>query len=155
MLPDYTPPTKTISLPHKAGDLIVRGLSFDDVTGLLQMNLPDIVRAVEHYRASMDALFSRASMDDFLGTVIGVFPNLAAQIIATAAGDVSGAARVAKYPMGVQVRAMVAIAEMTLEDMGDLTDPSPALAALVRQTSRAIASRLSPSPGSIGPLVGE
>lgn len=151
MIPAYTPPTKTIKLPGKQGTFEVRGLSLEDITALLNQSLPAVTVAVEHYRDSTREVFSNRSMGDFIMTLATEFPGLAAQVISIAADDPTKEDTVRRYPAGVTSKALIAVAELTLEEMGDLTDPSPALASLVRQVSGAFAQRLTRSPGSTGP----
>jgi len=150
-VPAYTPPTKSISLPRTTETLTVRGLSLEDITSLLHAHLPDITLAVEQYRASLSDVYSTRSMDAFLASMMTGFPKLAAAVIATAADDPEAVDQIRRYPSGVQIKALVAIAELSLEDMGDLSDPSPALANLVRQVMSGPLRRETQSLGGSGP----
>lgn len=147
-------PTKSVERGRGKEPLVLRGLNLEDVTAIIHANLPAVTAAVDHYRNATDAVFSRRSIDDFVLTVASMFPALAADVIARAGDDPAGAERVRRMGVGLQVTALVAVAELTLEDMGDLSDPSPALAALVRRaTGAALAIPRTSSPGSTGPSV--
>lgn len=149
-VPSYTPPTKSITFKGIDEPLVVRGLSLEDVTALVNEHLPDITLAVEQYGAHLNSTYSTKSLDGFLGTMLSGFPALAAAVIAQAADDLAAIETVRRYPTGVQIAALVAVAELTLDDMGTLADPSPALATLVRNAMSSLGQRKTPSLGSSG-----
>lgn len=149
-VPSYTPPTKAITFVGAPEPLVVRGLSLEDVTSLINEHLPDITLAVEQYGSHLSSTYSTRSLDGFLGTMLTGFPALASAVIAQAADDPEAADAVRKYPTGIQIAALVAIAELTLDDMGTLADPSPALATIVRNAMSSIGQRKTLSPASSG-----
>lgn len=125
----------------KRGHIDVRGLSLEDLTGLLHAHLPSIIAAVDHYREAQSNVYAKQSLDTFLLTTATVFPALAAEIVSLATDGEYPADKVREAGAGLQIAALTAVAELTLEDMGDLSDPSPALGALMRQTLGAVVNR--------------
>ena len=151
-VPVYLAQTKAISIKGSADALVVRGLAFEDVTLLIQQHLPEITAAVEQYRGSLTEVYSQRSMEGFLASLLTGFPKLTAHLIAHAADEPDAHETVAAYPMGVQLLALTAIAELTMEDAAGLSDPSPALGSAIRAVLGAL-NTAAPSIGSTGPSV--
>lgn len=154
-VPIYQPPTKQITIRGSAEPLKVHGLSFEDVTALVNDHLPEIVDAFESYKGTMTDVYTQRSMDSFMGSLLKGFPMLTAHLIAHAADAPDDYEVIAKYPIGVQTVALAAIAELTLEDAGGLKDPSPALGQALKQVLGALSSRTTALPGSTGPSGGQ
>lgn len=151
VLPIYRPPTKALTIKGSADALVLRGLSLEDVTLLINEHLPEIVQAVEAYRDGLGEVYSTRSMDSFLAHLLTGFPSLVSHLIAHAADAPDEFVAVAAYPAGVQLGALAAIAELTLEDAGGLSDPSPALGQAITLVLGALSGRPnSRLPGSSG-----
>jgi hypothetical protein len=150
-LPVYSPPTRSIPVRGSEQPLIVRGLSFDDVFLLVQAHLPEITQAVEQYRDSLGDIHSQRNMHNFLSGVLTGFPTLVGHLIATAAGVPEEHATAQRYPAGVQLAALTAIVELTMEDASGIADPSLALGQVSSLVLGALAGRQTTSlPDSSG-----
>lgn len=107
-LSDIAVPTETISVGRHS--FSVRGLSFEDVTALIQRHQA----ALE----SMIGMYGKASDADLLQFLIRESPTLAAQIIALASDEPDQELAVRKLPMPAQVDALTAVAKLTFEETG-------------------------------------
>lgn len=96
---DYKPPEITIDT--SSGGITLRGISADDLTGLVQ-----------RHGAMLETWFEGA---DPMQT-ISKAPALVADMIACAAGEPGAVDMAAKMPIGLQVRALSAVFKLTFED---------------------------------------
>jgi dihydrodipicolinate synthase/N-acetylneuraminate lyase len=118
-LSDYTPTTRPIM--HLGKVLFeVAGLSLDDITYLITIHKEDILDVLKAYDAQKVNIFSREGSDTMILMIRNEFPNLAAEIIACAAGQRDQHAKAAKLPLTAQISALAEILGQTFEDAGGL-----------------------------------
>lgn len=103
---DYKP--QEIILETSTGNITLRGINADDLTGLIQ-----------RHGALIETWFE--GEPDPMQT-INKAPALVADMIACAAGDPSAVDVAAKMPIGLQIRAITAVFKLTFEevDMGNV-----------------------------------
>lgn len=103
---DYKP--QEITLETSTGDITLRGVNADDLTGLVQ-----------RHGALIETWFE--GEPDLMQT-ISKAPALVADMIACAAGDPSAIDIAAKMPIGLQIRAITAVFKLTFDevDMGNV-----------------------------------
>ncbi len=104
---DYKP--QEITLETSTGDITLRGVNADDLTGLVQ-----------RHGALIETWFE--GEPDLMQT-ISKAPALVADMIACAAGDPSAIDIAAKMPIGLQIRAITAVFKLTFDevDMGNVS----------------------------------
>lgn len=121
MLHDFTIPTKTIE--YKGSPVLdVRGLSFNDISYLILQHRDDVDKLVTLW----DAYSQRGGFSEMKEAVIIQYgfellreaPGILAHVIAVAADAHESFARIAKLPSSVQIDALKAIGNMTIEDFG-------------------------------------
>jgi len=100
MLKDITVPSETITIADTT--FTVQGLTLADLTDLLQS-----------HQEAITALFNG---ERTLGTVLEESPQLAASMVARAAGEPDAADTVARLPVGVQLTALEHVWDLTVPD---------------------------------------
>jgi hypothetical protein len=115
MLKDYEAPTATVSIgPNNT--LIVRGISFDDLSLLMRQFLADLTKLLELYETS-----ERNSQDAFALFIVKAVteaPAFSAAVIAIAAGEPDQVNTVRLVPFPAQVECLRKIGELTFADGG-------------------------------------
>lgn len=104
--------------------LSVRGLSLDDVGVLVRAHMDDINRLVDLARVKGD--FGTVS---FLTDALTTAPNVLFDVIAMAADESAYSEDSRKLPVGLQIKILQDVLELTLEDIGG----PKALVALVQK----------------------
>lgn len=128
LLKDYVIPRSRITLPGKAGPdgekphFMVRGITLDDMTFLVQQHLGPITRALKLYQESRENVLVTGNLQGFILTFARDFPELAAEVISAASDSLDDETRkIAKQlPISVQISALAEITRLTLEDAGGL-----------------------------------
>ncbi|MGP1665477.1 MAG: phage pre-tape measure protein [Rhodanobacter sp.] len=114
MLHDFTIPTKTIE--YKGSPVLdVRGLSFNDISYLILQHRDDVDKLVTLW----DAYSQRGGFSEMKEAVIIQYGfELLREAPGMAADAHESFARIAKLPSSVQIDALKAIGNMTIEDFG-------------------------------------
>ena len=127
LLKDFVIPRSKITLPGKAVDgekpfFEVRGITLDDMTFLVNQHLGPITRALKLYQESREDILASGNLQGFVLTLARDFPDLAAEVISAASDSLDDSTRkIAKQlPISVQVRALIEIVRLSLEDAGGL-----------------------------------
>ena len=111
-------PTETVETP--GGDFAVRGISFSDVSALIQSDGPELSALFDHYSGSLNGDdLSTTEVMALSGSLNEIAPDIAAKIIVTAAdGDEDDLATIRKLPFPVQVDALEKIVKLTFDSTG-------------------------------------
>jgi hypothetical protein len=128
---EYTPDRELVPLKNKKADYSfhVRGLTFVDVSTLVNMHLNDVEAAYALYERASTAIMSDMGYETLAMTLVQGAPGLTAEVISMAADDLDNAQQYAKLPFSVTVLAVEKIARLTLQDAGGLKN----LAAMVEK----------------------
>lgn len=125
-LSTYTIPTATIPLGRE-NNMVVRGISFPDLTFLMQEHLPVLTAILSKYKDARDDIMSRRSIADLALMIARDFPTFATEMISVCitgedetADRKELATKVAMLGAPVQIMAMVEIARLTTEESGGL-----------------------------------
>lgn len=95
----------------------VRGLSLADVTRIVRHHGPVVQEFFLRYAGNRDDLKKTGIAETALA-LLDSAPALAAEVIALAADEPEHAAKVRKFPMGVQMDALEKIAALTFDSEG-------------------------------------
>lgn len=117
-LATYVAKKAAVSLGGENAPLMLRGISLDDVTGLLGTHLPEIEKIFEMYNKPD---VSEHAMAETLKTAVVIVkdaPNIVGQMIARCADepDMSDVART--LPVDIQIECIEKILTLTFEEAG-------------------------------------
>lgn len=119
-LKDYAIRTHTISIDKKT-DFTVRGISFEDVTRLVNKHGPVAAMAYAKFTAAKTEHDLRPEVVGLLlNEVLTQFPEALAEMIAIAADEPDSAGTVARLPVGVQLDAVEKIIDLTFTGESDI-----------------------------------
>lgn len=99
--------------------LVIRGLSTADITFIAKRNMEQLEKLFDLFE---NGLGEQADPKVFGMELMEQFPDLVAQIIALAADSPDQAGECAKLPGPVQLKAVIAVYDLTIEDTGGLND---------------------------------
>ena len=119
-LSDIAVPTEIISVGRHS--FSVRGLSFEDVTALINRHQIALEALIGMYGKATDA--------DLLQFLIRESPTLAAQIIALASDEPDQEKAVRRLPLPTQIDALTMVAKLTFEEAGGVKKFAEQLAGL-------------------------
>lgn len=123
---DYEPPKIEFELA-KGVNIILRGLSTEDIVHLFEANFPEIQATWELYEQANRAIFTDTAQIKFLSALISKCPGLVSELISRSAGEPEHAAKVAKWGLGLQMGCLQAIFNLTLQEAGGLKNLSASL----------------------------
>lgn len=120
-LADYEIVRVAVPLPGQK-QIMVRGLSSDDLTYLISLHLEEIIKAVKLYQESRADILVTGNFSQFIMTIARDFPGVIAEVIsaATDSHDEASRATARKLPMPTQMLLMDAIVKLTMEEAGGL-----------------------------------
>ena len=99
--------------------LTVRGLSTQDLTTTIRTHKDSLTKAFNLAEGRLD---NDQDITEFGLELMEQFPELVAQLIALAADKPDKAGEVIRLPVPIQLRLVVAIYELTIQDTGGLED---------------------------------
>lgn len=116
-LSDFTPETKDVS--YKGKTLVtVRGLNLDDVGLLMRRHLGDLQAVYRAYENIGKLLPNNQDIDALLFNFLANAPETAARMIANASGEPDNIDKARALPAPLQLKILIAIIELTFEDIG-------------------------------------
>jgi hypothetical protein len=128
-LADFQPETREI----QAGggqSFAVKGLALTQITVLIREHFPDLDAILMLFQEAGETP-TVSSLQTVILSIVSQAPGLAANLIALAAGE--GDARQAeKLPLGVQIKALQEIGELTFTEVGSVGKLLGAIAALMK-----------------------
>lgn len=99
--------------------LTVRGLSTQDLTIAIRTHKDSLTKAFQMAEGRLD---DNSDLSEFGLELMEQFPGLVAQLIALATDKSDRAGEIERLPAPVQLRLMLAVYELTIEDTGGLQD---------------------------------
>lgn len=102
----------TREIHYNGSHFTVRGIGFNDVVHLY--------RDHGHRLDELVSEIPSVANSSAVASMIGRFPEIAAQGIALASNEPDQAETVARLPAGIQIKALLAIWELTLQDAGGI-----------------------------------
>lgn len=99
--------------------LTVRGLSTQDLTIAIRTHKDSLTKA---FQMAEGRLENNSDLSEFGLELMEQFPGLVAQLIALATDKPDRAGEIERLPAPVQLRLMLAVYELTIEDTGGLQD---------------------------------
>lgn len=124
MLSDFEPEWR--ELRFRGGSFRVRGLSLEDISVMVRHHLTDFQTMYETIVA--DAAVDRTQT---ILSFVRDMPDLAAHLIAAAAGEETAVGQARKLPFPLQVKAITEVMELTFDDVGGPKNFGPALLKLL------------------------
>lgn len=119
-LRDYELPTETVPINDKVS-FTVRGISFEDITKLVNKHGPVLVLAYGKFTEMKGKHDLRPeTLGLLVQSIITEFPDAVADMIAISAEEPGEAAKIRKLPIGVQFDAIEKIIRLTFTGEGDL-----------------------------------
>lgn len=120
----------------------VRGLSFEDISMLVQHHLPDLEELFDLF-----ANISEQSDDQFETVVVNLLqraPGLAANIIAVAGDEPDAPQQAAMLPAPLQMEMLLKIGDFTFQEVGGVKKGMESIAALLnKMNAKKLATKLS------------
>ncbi len=129
-LAGFQPETRVIQL---AGDnsFHVKGLSLNDIAVLLREHFPDLDVLVEMFQDFENV--TRDQLNPLILALISQAPGFVSNVIALAAGE-GDSSDAEKLPGPVQVKALLAIGELTFTEVGGVGKAMEMVAGLLTKT---------------------
>lgn len=119
-LRDYELPTEAVKIDDKTS-FTVRGVSFEDITRLVQKHGPVCVLVYTKFAEAKGKHGLRPeTLGQLLTSVLHSFPEAVAEMIAIAADERDQVEKVIKLPVGVQFDAIEKIIRLTFAGESDL-----------------------------------
>ena len=140
-LGDYKVPSHEFNL--KGGSFIVKGLSLEDVTSLVQHHLPDLEALYDLFTKSADVM-----SEDFRPLVVSLVtqaPGFAANVIALAAGEPDKAKAAATLPFPVQVDVLLKVGDLTFLEVGGVKKALESIVPLLAVSKAKVTQMMSPT----------
>ena len=125
-LKELTIPSAPVQTP--GGEFSVRGLSLDDLTYILQRHAVEVSQIVSTIEAKKGEIGNDLLSEMAVGLIQSA-PDVAAEVIAVAAGELDQVTKVRMLPFPVQLDAMEKIGNLTFEVYGG---PKKVLEAVIR-----------------------
>jgi len=110
-------PTQAFSVPGNDDPVVVRGLSFSDISVLVEGYAPELKRLFDEISGDVENL-DNADVLKFAKVLFAQVPDMAAVIIALAADEPDAAEQVKSLPFPLQVEMVEAIALLTFSTQG-------------------------------------
>lgn len=143
-LADIEVPTEAIHVGKSS--FTVRGISFYDLSLLINDNRADLDRLVDLFAG----LKANVEMDQFGVQLIREMPALVARVIACAADEPEAAGKILKFPLPVQLAAVMAVGRLTFEEAGGVKKFAEQLASLLESVNQAVPDLLGSQSLSVG-----
>lgn len=119
-LRDYEIPTLSVPINEKVS-FDVRGISFEDISRLVQRHGPVCVMVYQQFVESKVKFGLRPEvLGQLLTMAMEKFPDAVSEMIALAADDMEQIAKVRKLPVGVQIDAIYKIIGLTFTSEADV-----------------------------------
>lgn len=120
-LKDFEIPRSAVPV-GRGKQIMVRGLSADDLTFLISLHHGPIVRAIKQYQETREHILQNGRLADYLMILIRDFPDLVAEVISAATDSLDDTTRAIakKLPIGVQITALNEITKLSMEEVGGL-----------------------------------
>lgn len=119
-LRDYEIPALSVPITEKVS-FDVRGISFEDISRLVQRHGPVCVMVYQQFVESKVKFGLRPEvLGQLLTMAMEKFPDAVSEMIALAADDVEQIAKVRKLPVGVQIDAIYKIIGLTFTSEADV-----------------------------------
>jgi hypothetical protein len=147
MLADFKPEWR--ELTFRGGSFQVRGLSLEDISVMVRHHLEDFKTMYETFAQAAEVSVDRT---ETMLSFVRDMPDLAAHLIAAAAGEETAVEMARKLPFPVQVAAITAIMELTFDDIGGPKNFGPALLKLLGGVGISVPQRVRATPETNRPL---
>jgi hypothetical protein len=119
-LRDYELPSETVKIDEK-GSFLVRGISFEDISRLVQAHGPVLAMVYAKFTTLKDGEGLRPeTLGKLVTSVMDQFPEAVADMIAIAAEERDQAAKIRRLPVGVQLDAIEKIIRLTFSGEAEL-----------------------------------
>ncbi len=122
-------------IESKRGSFMVRGMNTDDLTYLVTNYLEDMVAALTQFGKDQDltgeTLLNRKALPELFFILTNGFPTLVSEMISRCADAPGMAEKVRRMAFPIQIQALHAITELTIEDAGGLGNLGAALRSLL------------------------
>lgn len=129
-LAGFQPETRAIQL--KGDDFFhVKGLSLNDIAVLLREHFPDLDALFEMFQDFENV--TRDQLNPLVLSLVSQAPGFVANVIALAAGE-GDSSDAEKLPGPVQVKALLAIGELTFHEVGGVGKAMEMVAGLLTKT---------------------
>lgn len=133
-LKNYTPERHEI--PLKNNPFLVRGLSLEDISVLINRHLPDIEALFDLFTSGHDlSKLDDNAFKNLAASIVGQAPGFAANLIALAADEPDSAKQAAMLPAPVQINAVIKIGDLTFSEVGGIKKGMESIAALLSQAN--------------------
>lgn len=129
-LAGFQPEHREVSLGG-GNSFSVRGLSLNDAAVLIREHFPDLDAIFDLFQ-NFDTV-TADQLQPLLLSVVSQAPGLVANVVALAAGEGS-ASDAEKLPAPIQVKALLAIGELTFNEVGGVKKSVEMIASLLKQT---------------------
>jgi hypothetical protein len=129
-LAGYQPARREIKVG--AESFHVRGLGLTDISVLVREHFPDLDAVFDLFQSGFDGMDAE-QIQNLAMVVVSQAPGLAANIIATAAGE-GDASDAEQLPAPVQIKALVDIGDLTFQDVGGPKKGLELVMALLQKT---------------------
>lgn len=120
-LRDFEIPRTAVPL-GRGKQIMVRGLSADDLTFLISIHHGPITRALALYQEQRPTIVRTGRLTEFIMVLARDFPDLVAEVISAATDSLDDTTRAVakKLPFTVQLGALNEIVKLTMEEVGSL-----------------------------------
>ncbi len=126
-LASYKAPSHEFVL--EGGSFVVKGLSLEQTSLLIQHHLPDI-EALFDLLMNAEAI-QTGDIRTIAASVVGQAPGFAANLIAVAAGEPDSAKQAATLPLPVQIDVLTKIGDLTFSEVGGIKKAMETVAPLL------------------------
>lgn len=119
-LASYVPPRADVTMAGKGNPLTVsvRGLNLDDISLLVATHIDEFRAVAELWEGASAEIFASIQKDNFIVKLVTQVPSMAATVISLAADEPDSRETVRTLPIAFQVKLLLEIVRLTLEDAG-------------------------------------
>jgi hypothetical protein len=116
----YVPPRVNVTMNAGENPLTVsvRGLNLIDIAVLVADHLEEFRALAKIWTDAQQEIFASVQQDNFILNLITQTPTIAAMVIALATDEKDSVLQAASLPIAFQVRVLLEIIRLTLEDAG-------------------------------------